>query len=438
MKHVAIIGGGYCGTLQAIMLLRAGMERVTLIERSPRLARGAAYGTAHASHLLNVRAGRMSAFANEPDDFAVWIEARGGNREDFAQRRIYGVYLEELLDRARAEAGDRLMIVRGDAVDITSGHGEAVTLRDGREVAPDAIILALGNLAPLAPAGIAPERLDPDRYVQDPWRADLAAGLGASDTVLLIGTGLTAIDAALMLDDAGFKGRTLTLSRRGLVPRVHGPPAAAGPPPGGLPADCIALLRMVRDDSRAHGWRAAVDRLRPITQHLWMSASAAERRRFLRHLRPWWDVHRHRIAPAIAARIDRMVEEGRLEFAGGRIAAVTPVADGAEVDWTPRGAGTRRRVLVRRIVNCTGPSGDIRGVAEPLLARLTASGRIRADPYQLGIDVDKSCRTLDVAGATSPSLYAVGPLTRGAFWEMVAVPDLRGQLQGLAGTLTRG
>jgi len=127
-----------------------------------------------------------------------------------------------------------------------------------------------------------------------------------------------------------------------------------------------------------------------------------------------------------------------MEFAGGRIGAVGPVPGGAEIDWTPRGAETSQRLHVRRIVNCTGPSGDIRGDSEPLLARLTASGRIKADPYRLGIDVDASCRAFDAAGTPSPSLYAVGPLTRGAFWEMVAVPDLRGQLQGLAQKLARG
>lgn len=436
MKHVAVVGGGFSGTMQAVNLLRAG-ARVTLIERA-RLARGAAYRTRHAAHLLNVAAAGMSAFPAEPNHFAEWLAFEGaGDGDSFAPRRVYGRYLDHLLAEARVAAGERLNLVKADATDVVGGDGgEEVVLRDGRTVAADAVILAIGNLPPAAPPAIAAAGLAPGIYVADPWAGDLAAGLRPEDDVLLIGAGLTAIDAALMLDAAGFDGRILALSRRGLVPRSHASPAsppAMSATPRALPTpDCRALLRSVREDARTHHWRGAVDRLRPVTQPLWASASLAQRRRFLRHLRPYWDVHRHRLAPAVAAKVEAMERAGKLAFRAGKLMGVQTSGDTAELRWRPRGSDAAAQLQVRRIVNCTGPQGDIARADEPLLANLLASGRIRADVCRLGIDVDAALRTLGADGSPSRSLYAVGPMTRGAFWEIVAVPEIRVQVDMLA------
>jgi uncharacterized NAD(P)/FAD-binding protein YdhS len=435
-RHVAVIGGGYSGTLQTIHLLRRGAE-VTLIERAERLGRGIAYSTPYADHLLNVPAGRMSAFPDQPGHFAGWLAKRGeGGPEDFAQRRVYGAYLEELLDVASQEAGDRLNIVSGEAIDVaTSEGGEIVHLRDGTRIVADAAILALGNLEPDIPRGIAPELRTGGIYVADPWASDIAADLGDTDTVFLIGTGLTAIDAALMLDSAGFRGRTLAVSRRGLVPRSHAPGAHAHRLERIPEVRGSGLIRFVRKEAEWLGWRVAIDQLRPLTQSLWARSGPEERRRFLRHLRPWWDVHRHRIAPSIAERIEGMERSGRLAVASGKIVSISPGKGRAAVEWRPRGSDDVQRVQAARVVNCTGPQMDIARAGEPLLDRLIETGRIRPDVCRIGIDVDEDWRTLDRAGEASSTLFAVGPMTRGAVWEIVAVPDIRNQVQALANRL---
>lgn len=434
-SRIAVIGGGYSGALQAVNLLRHSEASVTLIERGKRIARGAAYGTLHADHLLNVRANRMSAFADAPDHFADWLRRTGaGDAEDFAQRRVYGRYLEEILETAAAEAGGRLRIVRDEAVSVDrDGEAERIGLRGGGSIAADAVILSVGNLPPETPRAIRTSKLPEESYVADPWAGDIASGLKPNDEVLLIGTGLTAIDAALMLDAAGFEGRITAISRRGLVPRAHADQVSAVPalperPQGGL-AD---LLRSVRDCAKHIDWPSAVDQLRPHTQALWTSASREERGRFLRHLRPYWDVHRHRIAPQIAARIARMEEEGRLRFRAGKPVSAKVEGGSALIVWRPRGGDETQSFAVRRIVNCTGPQGDLRRADEPLLASLATAGRIRPDPCRIGIDIDDRCRAIDAAGEPSNSLYVIGPMTRGALWEIVAVPDLRGQVDNLA------
>jgi uncharacterized NAD(P)/FAD-binding protein YdhS len=380
----------------------------------------------------------MSAFADEPSHFADWLVGKGlGSPGDFAPRRTYGAYLGELLERFRLEAGDRFHSLVAEAVEIRSSkEGETVVLRGGGTVNAGAVILAVGNLAPERTRGIAPEAFGGDIYVSDSWEGDLAAGLTEADTVLLIGTGLTAIDAALMLDSSGFEGQVLALSRRGLLPRAHSDAAMTVPPVDApLEPRATALLRHVRKTAAEQGWRPAVDSLRPITQSLWAGAGAIDRRRFLRHLRPWWDVHRHRIAPSIAARIDRMQEQGRLKVAAGKILETSPHGLHADVSYRPRGSSADVQLRVRRIVNCTGPQADISRAGEPLLDSLMSSGRIEPDACRIGIDVDTQFRTIGREGA-SPSLFAVGPLTKSAFWEIVAVPDIRQQVRALAERLS--
>jgi uncharacterized NAD(P)/FAD-binding protein YdhS len=182
--------------------------------------------------------------------------------------------------------------------------------------------------------------------------------------------------------------------------------------------------------ARQGGWRPAVDSLRPVTAAIWETLGERERQRFLRHLRPWWDVHRHRIAPAVAARIAALREEGRLEIVAGR---VTEVAAGEtlEVAIGRRGGGTVR-CRIAGVVNCTGPEGQIARARDPLIGALLGSGAAREDSLGLGLDVDAQSRVIGADGRASERLSALGPLTRGAFWEIVAVPDIRGQAQAVA------
>lgn len=413
--RVAIVGAGYSGTIAAVELARAapGAE-IILVEKSGRFAAGAAYGTESPGHLLNVRARNMSALADEPEHFAEWASARGFGADDYVPRRVYREYLRELLARVPAER------VTGEAVGV---EAKGVRLASGDLIGCDAAVLAGGNYPSRLPAAFG------DKAIHDPWSAEgreaLARAAGRGGELLLVGTGLTMIDMAVSIEEAGFAGRITACSRRGLVPRAH-----VAPP---LPAEEWEPPARLRDLVRAvrgrEPWRGAVDGLRPHTQALWRGFGMEEKKSFLRHLRPWWDVHRHRIAPAVAARIEAMRERGRLEVAAGRIRGV----EGEEVTIERRGGGSFTR-RCSALVNCTGPEGDIRRVGDPLIRQLLASGLARADALGLGLEVDEGSRVTGSGGA-SPALYALGPLSKGAFWEIVAVPDIRGQARDVARTI---
>ncbi len=439
IRNVAIVGAGFSGSLLAVNLLRHDGPAATLIERRPYFGRGTAYGQPNPEHLLNVRAGNMSALSDSPAHFAQWCSARGlGDGGDFAPRQAYGDYLAELLDHAAARAGDRLVMQAGDVVGARVGIDDVtLTFADGATKTFDAMVLAGGNLPPHAPPGLDPGALTADTYADDPWASDFATGLTCDDTVLLIGTGLTMVDVALSLDASGFRGRIVAMSRRGLLPHRHAPPGQPGGRNEKPSSQLSQLVRDIRARAAAIGWRTAVDELRPFTQAIWLSATAAERARFLRHLRPWWDVHRHRLAPPVADTIARMIAKGQLTICAGKPMAYEPVPRGTQVTWRPRATNDRRQIIARRIVNCTGPQGDLARSTEPLLRSLIADGYATADANRLGLAVDASSRLIGRDGTAHPGLFALGPMTRGAFWEIVAVPDIRQQVWTVARKLSQ-
>ncbi|HZF44151.1 MAG TPA: FAD/NAD(P)-binding protein [Sphingomonadaceae bacterium] len=422
--HVAIVGGGFSGAALVFHLTKAAIN-VTLLERGDRVTAGLAYSTQEPRHLLNVRAAKMSALPAEPDHFVDWLKAREeGGATRFAPRRLYAEYLADVLQPGSGGA----RVVRAVAV---GWNADGVLLADGPTLHADAVVIAAGNILPepietFNEAGV--------RYVHEPWSADaqrtLAEAARRVEDVLLIGTGLTAIDAVLSLDANGFGGRVIALSRRGLLPQAHAETAAGSvaPVPKGSPLD---MLRALGRQAETCDWRDAVDALRPVTADVWRGWTVAQRGRFLRHLRPWWDVHRHRIAPEVARRLAELIADGRLVVAAGRIAG----HEDGRVRVRFRGADKDEAIEAATVVNCTGPQGDLRRSRDPLLVDLLRSGAARTDAFGLGLDVDAACRVLGANGLATPGLYAIGPMTKGTFWETVAVPDIRRQAAELAATL---
>jgi len=435
---VAVVGAGFSGLLTALrLLLTPDGPRVVLIEKGPRFGRGAAYATGNPDHLLNVRATNMSALVEQPNHFLDWLGAVGVAAPDqvFVTRDRYGQYLQSLLREATADrTSSRLALEHDEVVAVTRDADRwRLSLAMGRSLTADAVVLALGNLPPPPPAGLDPALARSERYVSDPWAWSAPREWGGGE-VLILGTGLTAVDIALSIDAAQPRTAMTALSRHGLLPRIHGeasPAAALGGAPAGPPEAVLAEVRRRAEID----WRGAVDGLRPHVQALWRGWSVSERRRFLRHLAAWWNIHRHRLAPQVAARIDALRQSGRLTVAAGRIERLTPLADGVEVVWTPRGETTPRSRRAAQVINCIGPRGDLAHADNPLIASLLAAGLVRADACRLGVDVDARSRVVGASGEPADSLFAVGPLTRGQFYEITSVPDIRLQAADCADTI---
>ncbi|AQR60670.1 FAD-dependent oxidoreductase [Brevundimonas sp. LM2] len=430
IDNVAIVGGGFTGAMLAARLAESGVAS-TLINATPDFGLGVAYSTPFDGHLLNVRSGRMGALAERPDDFLRWLEERHpalADPDGFAPRRLFGLYVQARLADVEAAHPGKIRRIVGE---VCAVEAEGVRLKDQTLVAADAVVLATGNPAPRTAGGAAAS----NRVMPDPWAPGALDRIAPGDDVLIIGTGLTMVDVLLALDARGWRGRATALSRRGLLPRSHAPrPDAPTPPTEALRAGPLSLrLGEARRLAGLGGWRELMEGLRPVTADLWTQADLRMRGQIVRHLRPWWDVHRHRIAPAVAAVLARLDAEDRLRILAGRAGTVVADGDGVAVDWTPRRGPHRPALAASWLIDCTGPghAPDL----DPLTAPLIASGRARLDPLRLGLDLDPDGRVRGAGGVPDDRLFVLGPPARAAFWETIAVPDIRKRIEDVVAAL---
>jgi len=423
---VVIVGGGASGTLTAVAVAGdPGGGSVTLLDGSGAFARGVAYSTVEPVHLLNVPAGRMSAFPDRPAHLLEWLAARGEapDPEAYLRRSLYGIYLAELLDAA----GARVRRVAARAVALApEGAGVRVELADGGSLRARAVVLALGNFPPELPPGW--DRLPPRLAWRTPWGPP-GAWPEPEAEVLLLGAGLTAADVALSLDARGHRGRIHLLSRRGLVPATHPPRMLAPLELGPRPRRLRALLRTFRQAAAREDPRAVLDTLRPELSSLWRALDATEQRRFLRHLRTWFDTLRHRVAPEVGGRLRALESGGRLVRHAGRLVSATEVNGRLVVRHRPRGSGRLATLEVDLAIPTTGPGMDVRGLDDPLVRSLLASGQARPGPHGLGFATAEDGAVL---GTMQDRLWTLGGLRRGDLWESTAIPEIRAQARALA------
>jgi uncharacterized NAD(P)/FAD-binding protein YdhS len=441
--QVAIIGGGFTGATLAAQLLRQGNDSlsVTVIERAASLGRGIAYGTQYGWHLLNLPAGNMSVFPDDPEHFQRWALANydsGVEPASFLPRRIYGQYIESILMDTADQHRDQFEWRQDEALHVVCTDGKAeVFLHSGDVIFANKVVLALGNFPPSTPYLPGREHRS-RRYVSFAWSTDALEQVAFNTSVLLVGSGLTSIDQVVALRAREFRGTIHIISRHGLLPQRHKETAPWLPfCHEAAPRTVRGLMRLVRNQVRAASkqgidWRAVIDSLRPFTQQIWRSLPLAEKRRFLRHVRPYWEVHHHRVAPEIGRLIAHQLLSGRVQIHSGRITRYSEDVDGVDIIFRDRRTGKEQLLTVDRVINCTGPEADCRKLDDPLLTSLRTQKLARPDPLFLGLDVAHNGALIDAHGQPSDLLYAIGPARKGSLWETTAVPEIREQVAGLA------
>lgn len=442
-RTLAIVGGGASGAILAIQAMRAGGTdcEVVLIEKRAEPGRGIAYSTPEPDHRLNVRASNMSIFAGEPSHFADWLKRKSIRQDDFehfyAPRGLYGDYVGETL---RAEPG-RLRIVHETALSVVpKPTGVESRLADGNTLRADAAVLATGH----------EEAASSSRPYAVKLGSKEDTPLDPALPVMILGTGLSMADAWLSLARRGQKGPVIALSRRGLMPMGHQGHAPIKLDRADIPlgTDLTYFVHwfrgLIRDVERRGGdWRDVVDGLRPFNQEIWRNWPASAKRRFFEHTKPWWDVHRHRMAPEIRERIFAAVDDGALRVVAARVREVEPDGEGGwRVRFQHRHTSRMETVNVARVYDCGGIVSDLSQGTNPLIRSMIASGTARPDLLRIGLDVSEACAVIDKDGQASDRIFAVGPLTRGAFLEIDAIPDIRVQCEALAkrlmGALAQG
>jgi uncharacterized NAD(P)/FAD-binding protein YdhS len=457
---VLIIGGGLSGTLLAVQLLRLpGQRRIVIVESRSELGRGEAYSATELGHTLNGNAARMSVDPDDAEDLTRWLTAyiaSGGWPESdqqhlpvadlFPPRGIFGLYVQQRLAEAQAVGerfGSTVEHVRGEVTDLQMQEpGVRVILADRNQPLTGRFgVLATGMFA----AARTPQRDSNalNAAAVDPWDVNAMRQLDPRGRVLIIGSGLTMVDAVVSLEQAGHRGPIDVFSRHGLLPHVRRQPPTW---PDFLGADHTLrstrqLVRALREQCRQAAeegidWQAPLDTVRVHIPRLWSQATDLQRRQFVRHVRPWWESHHHRSPPTSAQLLDRLIAEGRLHVHAASLLDVEDSAAG-EVRIRVRYRGQEDAITERgtALINSTGIQYDWRRVDRALPRNLLARGLIKPGPLALGIAADAGGAVLDAEGAVSSRLFAMGPPLRGLWWESTAVNDVASQAKALAARL---
>ncbi|WFU05215.1 FAD/NAD(P)-binding protein (plasmid) [Rhizobium sp. CB3171] len=442
-----VVGSGFSAiaTVCNLVELLPETASIAIVGDDPGFGRGTAYRTELYLHRLNVPAGRMSLFPDRPDAFVEWLREhkRPLHGGDFASRQDYGLYIRDSLAALlrNKKRCCRVDFIKAKASGCVERYGAALgfLLDNGGEIAGRSIVLCLG-------VGNAKLPFDQSllsanarsHIIENPWRLSWLRRVEKTDTVCILGSGLTMIDQVLALFAHGFMGKIIVLSRRGLVPLSHlsHPKPAVEIDVEALPTRTSEILHTLRRESRNAGdWRRVMDGLRPKTQALWLRLPETERRRFLRHALPWWNVHRHRVAPDVFRRFEDMMQSGQVSVRAGYLRDVEE-AGALKLHYRPRGGGLVASMQADWIVNCTGM--ERAGIAHsPLLQEMHRKGLVEADPLRLGLVVNAQSRIPGSMGDEAV-IYAVGALTAGQFWEITAVPDIRIQASKIAQAIADG
>jgi uncharacterized NAD(P)/FAD-binding protein YdhS len=455
--RVVVVGGGFSGVVFSVQLARKTKMPVAIDVVEPRalLGAGLAYSTSDPSHRINVPASKMSVFADQPGHFEDWLRRGDELAHDagawswpggqaYPRRAVFGRYVASLVEETNQCHQNRRIAHIRDRVIAAECHGDRYRLRfkSGAQRSADLLVLATGHPLPVVPALLTAALGDDPRIIRDPWQDGALDGIQKCGAVLVIGTALTMADAVASLDRVGHIGTITAFSRRGLLPRGH---AAAALLPFDhfkstkSPDAALDLLRLVR-----HGvsvaerdglpWQAAFDDLRSNASRLWQALPLVEQRRFLRHCRSYWDVHRYRVAPQVEAVIERKRSNGSLEVQAASLKAVQQHNDRIQVTLRPRASAANAEIhrVVDAIVVAAGPAHASIIEHNAALGALARQGHIRADPNQLGLDVDRLSRAIGIDGEANPTLLVAGPLARGRFGELMGLPQVSEHAEAVA------
>jgi uncharacterized NAD(P)/FAD-binding protein YdhS len=446
--RAAIVGGGFSGAVTAMHLARLSAIplEIDVIEPRAMLGGGVAYSATDPAHRINVPASRMTVFADDPTQFDRWLRAQDALANDpdalwqdgsaFPQRSLFGRYIAELVAEAGRARPDVTIRHHRRTVGDIAVHlgGYLVHLQDGGTLRADLVVLAVSHPPPAVPGPLRGVQAAGAPVVDNPWRPGALDAIAPDASVLIVGTGLTMADVVSTLDRRGHQGPITVVSRRGLLSRGHAFGEVAKrnwfetcPPSRTALALCQAVRAQVRAAAQeGQPWQAVFDDIRANARRVWTSLDMTERLRLLRHLRPYWDVHRFRVAPQAEQTIARLRARGQFHSLAASLRGGTWDRSRVRVALHPRCADAAQTVeiVADAVIVTTGPAHAGAMASNPALASLAQSGLIRADAAGLGLDVDTANRAIGADGLGRSTLLVAGPLARGQVGELMGLPQV--------------
>jgi uncharacterized NAD(P)/FAD-binding protein YdhS len=410
MHDVAIIGFGYSGNLVLFNLVNKAEKPIKILvaDKSENFAKGPAYATMRSEHLLNVRAKNMGALKDDVLHFYKWLVASGYNYDenDFVPRKIYGEYLSYIHSEAlkiAKEKNIKIEIIKATASKIEQGDFHKIYFDNGEVAECKQLVLATGN-----------------QIKDNPWKYDFErlADDRSGKPVVIIGTGLTAVDTILSIFASGYEGQVMCISRKGLFPLPHATKGAdvkfdilpyINSILNAHTSQIVKILRKLISENNAYPWQSVLDSIRPYHQQIWKGFSQFDQKRILGKYFTLWNIHRHRMAPEIDAKIKSYIASGRLKI-------------------VQQNYNESEKLDAIKIFDC-------RGLSLKILDNIFKDvGGVQFAPNGFGL----ICNDDYIINADKNApIYALGSCFAGHLFETIAVPELRGQADKISSSIVK-
>lgn len=444
-QRIAIIGGGFSGVALAAALHRYAKQpiEIYLFEKTGQFGAGEAYRTPYVWHLLNARAGEMSALEDDPEQFVRWLKTHAATYLDpavpharqFLPRMLYSQYLCNLMTTIFRDGSGKcqLHLIPDEITDLVHENNDTINLttKNGKVYTVDKTVLAIGNNPPAPFPYTLPKTI---RCIENPWDYTELKSIPSDVPVMIVGTGLSMIDAVLTLHHQKHRGKIYALSRRGLLPLPHTENChKANVDVAMLPRDVKTMMKALRNAANemvevGEDWRAIMNHMRCNLQTVWLQMDKRNKKQFLRHVLSYWNVHRHRVHEKLYALLENMQQSDALQVVAGRLVGVNESGVLARL----RHQQTPTVFPVTHIINCMGSSNSLNPNEQPLLTTLMQRGHVCHDELNLGLLTNLQYELMTADGNVLPRCYTLGPPMRGVVWECIAVPEIRKQCKELA------
>lgn len=467
IASIAIIGGGFSGICTAMHLIAKANKPLTiyLIEKEADLCKGVAYGTSSPYHPLNVRAGRMGLFADHPEHFYAWLESHPDiwrnsdpvfhslniTPDSFLPRKLYAVYLQNVFIEMQAFAAQKEIICHiisdcaSDA--ILCDEKIEVKLNKHSPLFVDYMVLATGVFPNQRLPFETPALLNHTSYIANIWASgverllhnDFAGSKGIRKKIIIIGSGLTAVDVLFTLHSFHYQGGFHFISKHGTFPEAHKehllpllPDFKVTNIPTQL-SDLILFFKQQLDLNEHLDWRQLLDAFRHCTQAMWQSFSFSTRKQFMRHLFFLWNKHRHRMSPQSHELVRCYEMSQALTLASGIIQEIIPLLNGKlQVKYIDKKTDKLVIEEANCVINCAGPNYQIKYHPDPLIQQLLQKQMVIPDDMGLGLKLNQNRK---LAGTAEGKIFALGALLFGELLETTAVPEIRKQANFIAKTI---
>ncbi|MAH83201.1 MAG: hypothetical protein CBB68_02410 [Rhodospirillaceae bacterium TMED8] len=464
MKTVVILGGGYTGTTAAINLSRLSPHPLTIIVVEPRkdVGAGVAYSSRHPDHRLNAPSSLHFVIPDERAALDDWFlqtvglecdpEARAIDGSLFIRRSDFGDFVSAQFKRHAIEnpSGSTLTHVRDSAIDVKQ-HGKSFLIKmvSGSILRADSILITTSNYKPSIPFPFTGKLETHPALVPNPWDVDSLEALPNNARGLIIGNGLTAADVVTLLKRKGHTGVVTALSRRGLQPTVR-PRSHAGfeqhildrvaarpslfTKKHGRLRTVLEIFRAIRSDvkkAEASGlpWQSAFDDLRDSARDVWVHLPIEEKRRYMRHAGPYYDIHRYRFSPQTNEQLIAAKAQGWFKQQRGKLTAARSDCRRIIVEWQDETNGEAYRDTLDFVVICVGPETRPEKTSNPLLHSLIKRGIAKTSDLGVGLATDKFSRAIGHDSMPVNNAFVLGPLAFASFGYCLGVPFIMPQIR---------